>query len=284
MRQVTNPLAALNMTIDDLSMAVQNASESNLLAAQQQLRQAQQSKDEYIKAFQSSWFQTRMGTAAASAGNIRTPGLTGSTGGLGQYMGNGAGYIRDGGMIPSHLLQMGLVTSQAQRDFEMAKLQMEAQNDPAKQMDYLNARAGYISDSMKTFDALMKEAAKRAREAEANSKEAEQAVSDFASAQSGYYNSQLEQLALEKEKQRLIEEEQVTAAERRRNDILSTLITSIGEARNVNGLGKVLVIRPDDPSFADYLREVRDGLDPEGQKLFDEILQSKYGKNRGFSV
>lgn len=283
MRQVTNPLAALNMTIDDLSMAVQNASESNLLAAQQQLRQAQQSKTEYLKAFQESWFQTRMGTAAVSAGNIKTPSMTGSSGTLGSYMGGGNGYIRDA-MIPSHLIQMGLVQSQAQKDFDLAKLQLEAQNDPAKQMDYLNARAGYISDSMKTFDALMKEAAKRAREAEANSKDAEQAVSDFASAQSGYYNSQLEQLALEKEKQRLIEEEQVTAAERRRNDILSTLITAVGESRNVAGLGKVLVIRPDDPSFADYLREVRDGLDPEGQKLFDEILQSKYGKNRGFSV
>lgn len=271
MREMSNPLEALNMRISDLSKSVQSANDATRLSLQQELEMANAQKGQYKSAYNASWFSNRLSTAAASAGDISVPSMER----------NGPYSLRDfKSNMPSHLVQLGLIQSQAQKEYNLSKLQMDAQNDPSKMADYLTARSALISDSLKTFENLMKEAAERARGAEQGTKEAEQAISDYSSAQAAFLNTRLEQIAIEKEKEKKIAD----ANKQRQSDILSTLVTAVGESRTVAGLGQVLVIRPDDPDFTKYLKEIRDGLDGEGQRVFDQILESKYGKNRGFKA
>lgn len=136
--------------------------------------------------------------------------------------------------------------------------------------EYWQALTERIDDLQKIMD----NAEAKARDASLTMEERESWFQTFSDAQTALLDSKLEYLQTEADKGAKLKAQQET----RRDDILSSLSMIIGETSEVAGQ-KVIIVNSQN-EVSDFLRELRDDLDPEARKLFDALTATRKFKTR----
>jgi hypothetical protein len=255
LKQITSPLEALNMTIHDLAVAANGATGAKQIELLDQMELLKAQKRQMAEQFSASWFSTRLGTAATSAGNMNFPAM------------------ESGDVTRYHLDLLG---KQGAREYDLNKMGVLAANGESENAQYLQARKDYLSDSLKTYETAMREAAARAAAAKDNTEAASRAIQEFSAAQSGYYSTKLAQLQAEQEAAAAIKAKQEAIKQNKIADAL----TWLGE-QSTQGGQQVLILAAGSADTTARLKAIRDGLDAEGAKVIDDIIaQTSSGSAR----
>ena len=172
-------------------------------------------------------------------------------------------------------VQMGGLKNQAANQFDLQS-QLSAGKKPwdlkigdKSYMDILkDTTASELEIAKKLEDQIKNETLSMERRA--------QLFSEWQQAESAYYGTKNQILQLESEHAAA----EKAKAESKRQDSLYSALTAIGETRKDASGNSVIIVQAQNSGNNENLQRIRDGLDPEGKALFDQIIGSTGGQAR----
>ncbi|HOT30128.1 MAG TPA: hypothetical protein PLU72_18265 [Candidatus Ozemobacteraceae bacterium] len=146
-------------------------------------------------------------------------------------------------------------------EFELQKRQLEAGDDPAKLAEVLKSRQSGMSKAIEAYEKMWKDAEAEANDQTLAIEEQAAAFERFQEIQTTLLNAKLQSLQLDQQIEQLEKEKK----EKRADDLLSSIFTTVGEIRDQGGK-EVLIAFTDTPDGRTRLDEwlsIIEGRDPD---------------------